>query len=148
MDTTTPDLTLLIGMVRDILLEENKLDNQELETRIERIFGTEVTGLYSELLPQAFTEARESRRRLRERGSQSQHQMRNFSEEARRVKLVKMNVAVTDNQIGEIMMTTWNENPTITDKELILSIMQYLSVVKFKKLEVDKESQSKLFGFL
>ena len=58
------------------------------------------------------------------------------------------NVAITDDQIGEIMMTTWNENPTITDKELILSIMQYLAVVEFKKLEVDKESQSKLFGFL
>ena len=148
VDTSTPDLDVLIGMVRDILLEENKLDNQELEVRIERIFGTEVTGLYRELLPQTFTEARRLAKAER-KGKTTPAQNEDLLREGRRVKLVKMNVAITDDQIGEIMMTTWNENPTITDKELmILSIMQYLAVVEFKKLEVDKESQSKLFGFL
>ena len=147
VDTSTPDLDVLIGMVRDILLEENKLDNQELEARIERIFGPEVTGLYGELLPQTFTEARRLAKAER-KGRTTPAQNEDLLREGRRVKLVKMNVAITDDQIGEIMMTTWNENPTITDKELILSIMQYLAVVEFKKLEVDPESQSKLFGFL
>ena len=147
VDTSTPDLTMLIEMICDILLEENKLDNQELETRIERIFGTEVTGLYSEFLPQAFTEARKQAKAER-KGKPVPASNEELLKEARRVKLVKMNVAITDDQIGEIMMTTWSENPTITDKELILSIMQYLAVVEFKKLEVDEESQSKLFGFL
>ena len=147
VDTSTPDLTMLIGMIRDILLEENKLDNQELEIRIERIFGTEVTGLYSEFLPQAFTEARKQAKAER-KGKPIPASNEELLREARRVKLVKMNVAITDDQIGEIMMTTWSENSTITDKELILSVMKYLAVVEFKKLEVDEESQSKLFGFL
>ena len=147
VDTSTPDLAILIGMIRDILLEENRLNNQELEERIERIFGPEVTGLYSELLPQTFKEARKLAKAER-KGKPTPASNEELLREARRVKLVKMNVAITDDQIGEIMITTWNENPTITDKELILSIMQYLAVVEFKQLEVDEESQSKLFGFL